>query len=66
MTADAQPRPRSLYRKSSIGRIRLQRNRFKTQIVHSTSFRENEEGEETLKSPVKSDPYLTCLAETEM
>ncbi|XP_016419814.1 ankyrin repeat domain-containing protein SOWAHC [Sinocyclocheilus rhinocerous] len=42
MTADAQPRPRSLYRKSSIGRIRLQRNRFKTQIVHSTSFRENE------------------------
>uniref|UniRef100_A0A8C1NU07 Sosondowah ankyrin repeat domain family Ca n=1 Tax=Cyprinus carpio TaxID=7962 RepID=A0A8C1NU07_CYPCA len=56
MTADAQPRPRSLYRKSSIGRIRLQRNRFKTQIVHSTSFRENEEGEETLKSPVKSRP----------
>uniref|UniRef100_A0A673L1T6 Sosondowah ankyrin repeat domain family Ca n=1 Tax=Sinocyclocheilus rhinocerous TaxID=307959 RepID=A0A673L1T6_9TELE len=49
MTADAQ----SLYRKSSIGRIRLQRNRFKTQIVHSTSFRENEEGEESL---VKSRP----------
>ncbi|XP_016417790.1 ankyrin repeat domain-containing protein SOWAHC-like [Sinocyclocheilus rhinocerous] len=56
MTADAQPRPRSLYRKSSISRIRLQRNRFKTQIVHSTSFRENEEGEESLKSPVKSRP----------
>ncbi|XP_059418621.1 ankyrin repeat domain-containing protein SOWAHC [Carassius carassius] len=56
MTADAQPRPKSLYRKSSIGRIRLQRNRFKTQIVHSTSFRENQEGEETLKSPVKSRP----------
>uniref|UniRef100_A0A673MHN2 Ankyrin repeat domain-containing protein SOWAHC-like n=1 Tax=Sinocyclocheilus rhinocerous TaxID=307959 RepID=A0A673MHN2_9TELE len=56
MTADSQPRPRSLYRKSSIGRIRLQRNRFKTQIVHSTSFRENEEGKESLKSPVKSRP----------
>uniref|UniRef100_A0A671QPZ4 Ankyrin repeat domain-containing protein SOWAHC-like n=1 Tax=Sinocyclocheilus anshuiensis TaxID=1608454 RepID=A0A671QPZ4_9TELE len=56
MMADAQPRPRSLYRKSSISRIRLQRNRFKTQIVHSTSFRENEEGEESLKSPVKSRP----------
>ncbi|KAK2904627.1 hypothetical protein Q8A67_006426 [Cirrhinus molitorella] len=54
--ADAQPKPRSLYRKSSIGRIRLQRNRFKTQIVHSTSFRENEEGEDSLKSPVKSRP----------
>ncbi|XDV29907.1 hypothetical protein PO909_032936 [Leuciscus waleckii] len=49
-------KPRSLYRKSSIGRIRLQRNRFKTQIVHSTSFRENEEGEDSLKSPVKSRP----------
>ncbi|XP_073701296.1 ankyrin repeat domain-containing protein SOWAHC [Garra rufa] len=56
MTADGQPKPRSLYRKSSIGRIRLQRNRFKTQIVHSTSFRENEEGEDSLKSPVKSRP----------
>ncbi|XP_043086466.1 ankyrin repeat domain-containing protein SOWAHC [Puntigrus tetrazona] len=53
--ADAQHRPRSLYRRASIGRIRLQRNRFKTQIVHSTSFRENDEGE-TLKSPVKSRP----------
>lgn len=49
-------KPWSLYRKPSIGRIRLQRNRFKTQIVHSTSFRENEEGEDSLKSPVKSRP----------
>lgn len=56
LTADGQPRPRSLYRKSSIGRIRLQRNRFKTQIVHSTSFRENEEREESLKSPLKYRP----------
>ncbi|KAI2660962.1 Ankyrin repeat domain-containing protein SOWAHC [Labeo rohita] len=56
MTADGQSKPKSLYRKSSIGRIRLQRNRFKTQIVHSTSFRENEEGEDSLKSPVKSRP----------
>ncbi|KAK7154651.1 hypothetical protein R3I94_007850 [Phoxinus phoxinus] len=51
----ADVKPRSLYRKSSIGRIRLQRNRFKTQIVHSTSFRENEEGD-SLTSPVKSRP----------
>ncbi|XP_028846501.1 ankyrin repeat domain-containing protein SOWAHC [Denticeps clupeoides] len=50
------PRPRSLYRKSSIGRIKLNRGRFKTQIVHSTSFRESEEGDESLKSPVKSRP----------
>ncbi|XP_067300772.1 ankyrin repeat domain-containing protein SOWAHC [Pseudorasbora parva] len=56
LTGDGQPKPWSLYRKSSIGRIRLQRSRFKTQIVHSTSFRENEEGEESLKSPVKSRP----------
>lgn len=56
MAGDGQSKPRSLYRKSSIGRIRLQRNRFKTQIVHSTSFRENEEGDDSLKSPVKSRP----------
>ncbi|KAL2081700.1 hypothetical protein ACEWY4_023553 [Coilia grayii] len=49
-------RPRSLYRKASIGRIKLNRNRFKTQIVHSTSFRETDEGEGSLKSPVKSRP----------
>ncbi|XP_063070542.1 ankyrin repeat domain-containing protein SOWAHC [Engraulis encrasicolus] len=49
-------RPRSLYRKTSIGRIKLNRNRFKTQIVHSTSFRETDEGEGSLLSPVKSRP----------
>lgn len=52
---DGQVKPRALYRKSSIGR-RLQRNRFKTQIVHSTSFRENDEREDSLKSPVKTRP----------
>ncbi|XP_051566625.1 ankyrin repeat domain-containing protein SOWAHC-like [Myxocyprinus asiaticus] len=56
VAGDGQVKPRALYRKSSIGRIRLQRNRFKTQIVHSTSFRENEEGDDSLKSPVKSRP----------
>lgn len=49
-------KPRSLYRKASIGRIKLNRSRFKTQIVHSTSFRETDEGESSLKSPVKSRP----------
>lgn len=53
---DGQVKPRALYRKSSIGRIRLQRNRFKTQIVHSTSFRENDERDDSLKSPVKTRP----------
>ncbi|XP_056321326.1 ankyrin repeat domain-containing protein SOWAHC [Danio aesculapii] len=55
-TEDIDSKPRALCRKSSITRIRLQRNRFKTQIVHSTSFRESEEGDESLKSPVKSRP----------
>ncbi|XP_041937039.1 ankyrin repeat domain-containing protein SOWAHC [Alosa sapidissima] len=49
-------KPRSLYRKASIGRIKLNRSRFKTQIVHSTSFRETDEGEGSLKSPVKTRP----------
>lgn len=49
-------KPRSLYRKASIGRIKLNRSRFKTQIVHSTSFRETDEGEGSLKSPAKSRP----------
>lgn len=53
---DGQVKPRALYHKSSIGRIRLQRNRFKTQIVHSTSFRENDERDDSLKSPVKTRP----------
>ncbi|XP_062389447.1 ankyrin repeat domain-containing protein SOWAHC [Sardina pilchardus] len=52
----AAAKPRSLYRKSSIGRIKLNRSRFKTQIVHSTSFRETDEGEGSLKSPVKTRP----------
>ncbi|KAI7808621.1 ankyrin repeat domain-containing protein SOWAHC [Triplophysa rosa] len=52
---DGQVKPRALYRKSSIGR-RLQRTRFKTQIVHSTSFRENDERDDALKSPVKTRP----------
>lgn len=55
-STDGQPKARGLYRRSSIGRIRIQRNRFKTQIVHSTSFRENDEREDSLKSPVKSRP----------
>uniref|UniRef100_A0A8D0CKU4 Sosondowah ankyrin repeat domain family Cb n=1 Tax=Scleropages formosus TaxID=113540 RepID=A0A8D0CKU4_SCLFO len=47
-----------LYRKSSMNRIkpRLQKIRFRTQIVHSTSFREAEEGENLLTSPVNSRP----------
>ncbi|XP_026880872.2 LOW QUALITY PROTEIN: ankyrin repeat domain-containing protein SOWAHC [Electrophorus electricus] len=49
-------RPRPLYRKASIGKIKLKGGRSKTQIVHSTSFRETEEEEESLKSPVKSRP----------
>lgn len=52
----AAAKPRSLYRKASIGRIKLNRSRFKTQIVHSTSFRETDEGEASIKSPVKSRP----------
>ncbi|XP_076858133.1 uncharacterized protein sowahca [Brachyhypopomus gauderio] len=49
-------RPRPLYRKSSIGKIKLKGGRSKAQIVHSTSFRETEEASDTLKSPVKSRP----------
>ncbi|XP_072542785.1 ankyrin repeat domain-containing protein SOWAHC [Salminus brasiliensis] len=54
--ADGQARPKSLYRKASIGRMKLNRGRIRTQIVHSTSFRETEEGNRSLKSPVKSRP----------
>ncbi|XP_030642449.1 ankyrin repeat domain-containing protein SOWAHC [Chanos chanos] len=59
-----QAKPKSLYRKSSIGRIkpRLHKTRFKTQIVHSTSFRETEEGDEALKSPVKTRPMSNLFA----
>ncbi|KAI4895312.1 hypothetical protein NFI96_010237 [Prochilodus magdalenae] len=49
-------KPKSLYRKASIGRIKLNRARVRTQIVHSTSFRETEEGDVSLKSPAKSRP----------
>ncbi|XP_036428962.1 ankyrin repeat domain-containing protein SOWAHC [Colossoma macropomum] len=49
-------KPKSLYRKASIGRIKLNRGRVRTQIVHSTSFRETEEGDGSLTSPVKSRP----------
>uniref|UniRef100_A0A3B4CRK1 Sosondowah ankyrin repeat domain family Ca n=1 Tax=Pygocentrus nattereri TaxID=42514 RepID=A0A3B4CRK1_PYGNA len=49
-------KPKSLYRKASIGRIKLNRGRVRAQIVHSTSFRETEEGDGSLKSPLKSRP----------
>uniref|UniRef100_A0A8B9KG19 Sosondowah ankyrin repeat domain family Ca n=1 Tax=Astyanax mexicanus TaxID=7994 RepID=A0A8B9KG19_ASTMX len=54
--SDGQAKPKSLYRKASIGRIKLNRGKIRTQIVHSTSFRETEEGNRSLKSPVKSRP----------
>ncbi|XP_036396817.1 ankyrin repeat domain-containing protein SOWAHC [Megalops cyprinoides] len=48
----------SVYRKSSMSKMkpRLHKIRFRTQIIHSTSFRETEEGDRPLKSPVKSRP----------
>ncbi|XP_066497485.1 ankyrin repeat domain-containing protein SOWAHC [Hoplias malabaricus] len=53
---ESQAKPKSLYRKPSIGRIKLNRSRVRTQIVHSTSFRETEEPDGSLKSPAKSRP----------
>ncbi|KAJ8350754.1 hypothetical protein SKAU_G00258840 [Synaphobranchus kaupii] len=45
-------------RKSSMSKIkpRLHKIRFRTQIIHSTSFRETDDGERSLKSPIKSRP----------
>lgn len=54
--ANSPTKPISLYRKASIGRIKLNKGRVRTQIVHSTSFRETEEGGGSIKSPVKSRP----------
>ncbi|KAL4608863.1 hypothetical protein GN956_G24242 [Arapaima gigas] len=53
-----------LYRKSSLNRMkpRLQKMRFKTQIVHSTSFREAEEGEVFTTSPVNSRPKSSLFS----
>ncbi|XP_048833909.1 ankyrin repeat domain-containing protein SOWAHC-like [Brienomyrus brachyistius] len=51
-------KPKPLYRKPSVGKMkpRLQKIKFKTQIVHSTSFREPEEGDNEPASPLKSRP----------
>nr|XP_006638082.1 PREDICTED: ankyrin repeat domain-containing protein SOWAHC [Lepisosteus oculatus] len=54
---------KSVHRKTSMSRIkpRLHKIRFKTQIIHSTSLRETEEGELALKSPGKSRPKSTLF-----
>ncbi|KAG2461948.1 SWAHC protein, partial [Polypterus senegalus] len=55
-----------IHRKStSVGstriRPRLNRIRFKTQIVHSTSFRESEDEDRSVRSPTKSRPKSTLF-----
>uniref|UniRef100_A0A8C4SLB8 Sosondowah ankyrin repeat domain family Ca n=1 Tax=Erpetoichthys calabaricus TaxID=27687 RepID=A0A8C4SLB8_ERPCA len=57
---------RMSYRKStSVGstriRPRLNRIRFKTQIVHSISFRESEDEDRSVRSPTKSRPKSTLF-----
>ncbi|MBN3309361.1 SWAHC protein, partial [Amia calva] len=56
-------RPKSVYRKTSISRIKpkLHKIKFKTQIIHTTSFKETEEGDRPLKSPGKSRPKSTLF-----
>ncbi|MBN3271230.1 SWAHC protein, partial [Polyodon spathula] len=51
-------KPKSVYRKTSMSRIRpkLKQIRFKTQIIHSSFFKETEDEERPLKSPAKSRP----------
>ncbi|XP_041115169.1 ankyrin repeat domain-containing protein SOWAHC-like [Polyodon spathula] len=51
-------KPKSVYRQTSMSRIRpkLKQIRFKTQIIHSSFFKETEDGERPLKSPAKSRP----------
>lgn len=48
----------AVYRKSSMSKIkpRLHKIRFRTQIIHSTSFRETDDGDRSMKSPMKSRP----------
>ncbi|MGH0154014.1 UNVERIFIED_CONTAM: hypothetical protein FKN15_056505 [Acipenser sinensis] len=51
-------KPKSVDRKTSMSRIRpkLKQIRFKTQVIHSSFFKETEDGERPLKSPAKSRP----------
>ncbi|XP_023677415.2 ankyrin repeat domain-containing protein SOWAHA-like [Paramormyrops kingsleyae] len=51
-------KPKPLIRKPSVGKMkpRLHKIKYKTQIVHSTSFRESEEGDNESTSPLKSRP----------
>lgn len=59
----SQAKPKLLRRKSSLSKIRprLQKIRFGTQIIHSTSFQEGEQSERSPRGSLKSRPKSTLF-----